>query len=132
MTKWFDTNYHYLVPEFTADTAFSLADERLFADVAEAQALGHPVKAVLLGLRLLYLGKEKVADCFTDLGVSPIDADQAARWVVEPGRPALTQIVERFGASVLLADGQLDRKALRGLIFQTQHSAIGLKPYCTR
>ncbi len=62
MTKWFDTNYHYLVPEFTADTAFSLADERLFADVAEAQALGHPVKAVLLGpLSFLYLGKEKTA-----------------------------------------------------------------------
>ena len=63
-------------------------------------------------------GKSAVADCFTDLGVSLIDADQAARWVVEPGRPALAQIVERFGASVLLADGQLDRKALRGLIFQ--------------
>lgn len=62
MTKWFDTNYHYLVPEFTADTAFSLADERLFADLAEAQALGHPVKAVLLGpLSFLYLGKEKSA-----------------------------------------------------------------------
>ena len=63
-------------------------------------------------------GKSAVADCFTDLGVNLIDADQAARWVVEPGRPALIQIVERFGASVLLADGQLDRKALRGLIFQ--------------
>jgi 5-methyltetrahydropteroyltriglutamate--homocysteine methyltransferase len=62
MTKWFDTNYHYLVPEFTADTAFSLADERLFADLAEAQALGHPVKAVLIGpLSFLYLGKEKSA-----------------------------------------------------------------------
>jgi 5-methyltetrahydropteroyltriglutamate--homocysteine methyltransferase len=62
MTKWFDTNYHYLVPEFTSETAFSLADERLFSEVAEAQALGHPVKAVLLGpLSFLWLGKEKAA-----------------------------------------------------------------------
>ena len=63
MTKWFDTNYHYLVPEFTAQTKFSLAGERLFAEVAEAQALGHPVKAVLLGpLSFLWLGKEKAED----------------------------------------------------------------------
>ncbi|MGP1684738.1 MAG: 5-methyltetrahydropteroyltriglutamate--homocysteine S-methyltransferase, partial [Giesbergeria sp.] len=62
MTKWFDTNYHYLVPEFSADTAFKLASSRLFDEVAQAQALGHPVKAVLLGpLSFLWLGKEKVA-----------------------------------------------------------------------
>jgi 5-methyltetrahydropteroyltriglutamate--homocysteine methyltransferase len=60
MTKWFDTNYHYLVPEFTPETAFSLACERLFEEVAEAQALGHAVKAALLGpLSFLWLGKEK-------------------------------------------------------------------------
>ena len=63
-------------------------------------------------------GKSAVAQCFTDLGVSLIDADHAARWVVEPGRPALVKIVERFGEGVLQADGQLDRAALRGLIFQ--------------
>ncbi len=63
MTKWFDTNYHYLVPEFHADTAFRLGSERLFGEVAEAQALGHAVKAVLVGpLTFLYLGKSKVAD----------------------------------------------------------------------
>lgn len=63
-------------------------------------------------------GKSAVAQCFTDLGVCLIDADHAARWVVEPGRPALAQIAERFGEGVLQADGQLDRAALRGLIFQ--------------
>ena len=62
-------------------------------------------------------GKSAVAQCFTDLGVSLIDADHAARWVVEPGRPALAQIVERFGERVLQADGQLDRAALRNRIF---------------
>ncbi len=62
MTKWFDTNYHYLVPEFTPETVFRLASGRLFGEVAEAQALGHPVKAVLLGpLTFLWLGKEKTA-----------------------------------------------------------------------
>lgn len=62
MTKWFDTNYHYLVPEFSAYTQFHLASERLFAEVAEAQALGHRAKAVLLGpLSFLWLGKSKAA-----------------------------------------------------------------------
>jgi len=62
MTKWFDTNYHYLVPEFSAATHFSVASERLFDEVAEAQAQGHRVKAVLLGpLSFLWLGKSKEA-----------------------------------------------------------------------
>ncbi|CUI06472.1 5-methyltetrahydropteroyltriglutamate--homocysteine methyltransferase [Janthinobacterium sp. CG23_2] len=60
MTKWFDTNYHYLVPEFGADTAFTLAGERLLAEVAEAQALGHRVKATLIGpLTFLWLGSAR-------------------------------------------------------------------------
>ena len=60
MSKWFDTNYHYLVPELSPQTQFSLAGERLLAEVAEAQALGHQVKAALIGpLTFLWLGKEK-------------------------------------------------------------------------
>ncbi|MDZ5632965.1 5-methyltetrahydropteroyltriglutamate--homocysteine S-methyltransferase [Janthinobacterium sp. GMG1] len=63
MTKWFDTNYHYLVPELSPQTRFSLAGERLLAEVAEAQALGHQVKAALIGpLTFLWLGKEKTPD----------------------------------------------------------------------
>ncbi|MGO4394569.1 5-methyltetrahydropteroyltriglutamate--homocysteine S-methyltransferase [Variovorax sp. M-6] len=68
MTKWFDTNYHYLVPEFSAHTRFGLSSVRLFDEVAQAQKLGHKVKAVLLGpLSFLWLGKEKQAgfDRFT-------------------------------------------------------------------
>ena len=58
MTKWFDTNYHYLVPEFDGTTRFSLQAERLLAEVAEAQALGYKVKPVLIGpLTFLWLGK---------------------------------------------------------------------------
>jgi len=63
-------------------------------------------------------GKSAAAQHFIDLGVHLVDADHAARWVVEPGRPALAQIAEHFGAEVLQPDGQLDRTALRKLIFQ--------------
>ncbi|MBB4864076.1 5-methyltetrahydropteroyltriglutamate--homocysteine methyltransferase [Pseudomonas nitritireducens] len=60
MTKWFDTNYHYLVPEFTADQQFELSWEQLFEEVDEAKALGHAVKPVVIGpLTYLWLGKTK-------------------------------------------------------------------------
>ncbi|AIZ34083.1 dephospho-CoA kinase [Pseudomonas parafulva] len=62
-------------------------------------------------------GKSAAAERFVELGVHLVDADQAARWVVEPGRPALASIVERFGARVLLEDGTLNRSALRERIF---------------
>ncbi len=62
MTKWFDTNYHYLVPEFINTTEFKLGSEWLFEEVAEAQALGINAKPVLIGpLTYLFLGKEKHA-----------------------------------------------------------------------
>ena len=61
MTKWFDTNYHYLVPEFTADQQFRLFSERIFGEFIEAKnALGRVPKPVLLGpVSYLLLGKEK-------------------------------------------------------------------------
>ncbi|MCH8622663.1 5-methyltetrahydropteroyltriglutamate--homocysteine S-methyltransferase [Undibacterium sp. TS12] len=60
MTKWFDTNYHYLVPEWTADTSFDGGVDWLFDELAEAAALGHTAKVTLVGpLSLLYLGKIK-------------------------------------------------------------------------
>ena len=63
-------------------------------------------------------GKSAVVEEFGRLGAHWGDADHAARWVVEPGRPALASIVERFGETVLAQDGSLDRAALRGLIFR--------------
>lgn len=60
MTKWFDTNYHYLVPEFDGATEFSLNAERLLAEVDEAIALPASPKVALLGpVSFLYLGKSK-------------------------------------------------------------------------
>ncbi|MCK6190558.1 MULTISPECIES: 5-methyltetrahydropteroyltriglutamate--homocysteine S-methyltransferase [unclassified Pseudomonas] len=63
MTKWFDTNYHYLVPEFSADQHFHLGWDQLFEEVQEARELGHTVKPVVIGpLTYLWLGKVKGAD----------------------------------------------------------------------
>jgi 5-methyltetrahydropteroyltriglutamate--homocysteine methyltransferase len=67
LTKWFDTNYHYLVPEFTQDQRFKLSWEQLFEEVDEARALGHKVKPVVIGpLTYLWLGKAK-GDSFDKL-----------------------------------------------------------------
>ena len=60
MTKWFDTNYHYLVPEWTPDLSFDGGVDWLFDDIAHAHKESHRAKVVLLGpLTLLYLGKIK-------------------------------------------------------------------------
>lgn len=64
MTKWFDTNYHYIVPELVPGQTFRIAREYLFEHVSEAQALGHQVKPVIPGpLTWLWLGK---GDAFAD------------------------------------------------------------------
>jgi dephospho-CoA kinase len=63
-------------------------------------------------------GKSTVTQRFSELGVPVIDADVASRSVVEPGKPGLAEVVRRFGTGVLDADGNLDRRALRALIFK--------------
>lgn len=69
MTKWFDTNYHYIVPEFTPGQSFRIARECLFEQVDEAQALGHKVKPVIPGpLTWLWLGKGDAYDGLADVG----------------------------------------------------------------
>jgi len=62
-------------------------------------------------------GKTLVGEMFAQLGAEIIDADQLARDVVEPGQPALGEIVERFGPDVLQADGRLDRAKLGSIVF---------------
>ncbi len=63
-------------------------------------------------------GKSTVARRFTELGVPVIDADAAARAVVAPGTPGLAAVSARFGPGVLADNGELDRRALRDLIFK--------------
>ncbi|WP_370980944.1 5-methyltetrahydropteroyltriglutamate--homocysteine S-methyltransferase [Agaribacterium sp. ZY112] len=68
MTKWFDTNYHYIVPEFSNETDFKLNSKKLIKQISEAQALGNSVKAVIIGpLSYLWLGKSKDASNKLDL-----------------------------------------------------------------
>jgi len=62
-------------------------------------------------------GKTQVSDYFSSLGVPVIDTDIISRQLVEPGQPALEKITENFGHQLLLDSGQLDRAALREIIF---------------
>jgi 5-methyltetrahydropteroyltriglutamate--homocysteine methyltransferase len=58
MTKWFDTNYHYIVPEFAANTEFRLNSDPLLAELREARELGVKAKPVVIGpVTYLWLGK---------------------------------------------------------------------------
>ncbi|EJL66173.1 5-methyltetrahydropteroyltriglutamate--homocysteine S-methyltransferase [Flavobacterium sp. CF136] len=60
MTKWFDTNYHYIVPEFTKNQKFALFSEKIITEFKEANDLGIATKPVLIGpISYLLLGKEK-------------------------------------------------------------------------
>jgi 5-methyltetrahydropteroyltriglutamate--homocysteine methyltransferase len=60
MTKWFDTNYHYIVPEFDVGTTFELDASRLIEQLAEAKAMGLAAKPVIIGpVTYLWLGKAK-------------------------------------------------------------------------
>lgn len=63
-------------------------------------------------------GKSEVARRFRALGVAVADADAAARAAVAPGSDGLAEVVAAFGATVLLADGTLDRAAMRRRVFE--------------
>ena len=62
-------------------------------------------------------GKTAVTDHLETLGTVVVDADKAARVVVEPGKPALHEIAAHFGSEILLDDGALNRAALREVVF---------------
>ncbi len=68
MTKWFDTNYHYLVPEFSPGQQFTLASSKVFDEYEQARALGIQTRPVLVGpLTFLLLGKSR------EDGFNPLD-----------------------------------------------------------
>ena len=62
-------------------------------------------------------GKTLVTDAFAAKGVVIADADEAARHIVEPGQPALAQIVAHFGEGIIDSSGRLDRPKLREIVF---------------
>lgn len=77
--------------------------------------MGAPVVGITGGIGS---GKTAATDHFAGLGITVVDADLAARVIMEPGQPALTAVAQRFGAELLLTDGKLDRGRLRELVFK--------------
>lgn len=87
MTKWFDTNYHYIVPEFDAQTSFALSGSKIFDEFEEALKLGIRTKPVLLGpVSYLLCGKVRGEDAAT---LRPLD-------LLEKLLPVYAQILERL------------------------------------
>ncbi|MCH8543026.1 MAG: 5-methyltetrahydropteroyltriglutamate--homocysteine S-methyltransferase [Alcanivorax sp.] len=88
MTKWFDTNYHYIVPELHPEQTFRIAREELFQQVTEAQQQGHQARPVIPGpLTWLYLGKGDAYDGAADAA----KLDLLARLI-----PVYRQVLQRF------------------------------------
>ena len=96
MTKWFDTNYHYIVPEFSADTRFQLCGDKVFKEFAEAQALGITLEAQVLDL-LRAAGVEQPARLVAPLLSAALDN------VLRYGDTALTGPVARGDAGTVAA-----------------------------
>ncbi len=70
-------------------------------------------------------GKSTAARRFEELGVPIVDADVIARNVVEPGKPALEEVIAAFGKKVVNSDGELDRIELRKIVFENiEHKAL--------
>jgi 5-methyltetrahydropteroyltriglutamate--homocysteine methyltransferase len=125
MTKWFDTNYHYIVPEFRGDTTFKVSTSKPFDEFAEALVIGIRTKPVLVGpLTYLYLGKA-VEDGFDRLSliesILPVYGEilarlaaQGAEWV-QLDEPVLTLDLDAEWQSAFLRAYQSLRAAVPGL-----------------
>ncbi|MBS9534721.1 5-methyltetrahydropteroyltriglutamate--homocysteine S-methyltransferase [Mycobacterium sp. M1] len=120
MTKWFDTNYHYIVPEIGPDTKFALNPAKVLAELKEAQGQGIPARPVIIGpVTFLLLSKavdgapapifrlDELVDVYADL-LGKL-ADAGAEWVqidepvlvtdISDAAPALAeQVYNRLGA----------------------------------
>ena len=72
-------------------------------------------------------GKSAVTRCFEQLGITVVDADMAARVIVEPGGAALAKIAEHFGGGIIMPDGTLDRAALRQHVFSDAAQRLWLE-----
>ncbi|BAN27790.1 5-methyltetrahydropteroyltriglutamate--homocysteine S-methyltransferase [Caballeronia insecticola] len=126
MTKWFDTNYHYIVPEFDANTQFSLDASRLIEQVGEARAQGLNAKPVIIGpVTYLWLGKAKddsdklallprilpvyaaLLDHFAALGVDWVQIDEPA---------LVTELDARWRDAFVTAYDALSARRVRVLV----------------
>ncbi|CAM2930208.1 5-methyltetrahydropteroyltriglutamate--homocysteine S-methyltransferase [Prescottella defluvii] len=115
MTKWFDTNYHYLVPEITAETTFTLDASKVLGEVDEALAQGIPARPVVIGpVTFLLLSKfdggspldrlDEIVPLYADLLARLADA--GVEWV-QIDEPAL--VADRTDAELTAAGAVYDR-----------------------
>jgi dephospho-CoA kinase len=72
-------------------------------------------------------GKSALTQRLETHGITVVDADLVARVVVEPGQPALAEIAQRFGDTILQADGGLNRPALRKIVFEDSQARVDLE-----
>ena len=77
-------------------------------------------------------GKTLVTDAFAAKGIVIADADEAARQIVEPGEPALAQIVAHFGNGIIDSTGRLDRPKLRAIVFDDVKARRQLESFTHR
>ena len=155
MTKWFDTNYHYLVPEIGPATRFTLNPAKVLSELKEALALGIPARPVIIGpVTFLLLSKgidgagapidrlEELVPVYSEL--LSLLAENGARWVqldepalvtdMSPDAPALAEAVYNALGSVSNRPGIFvatyfgDPGASLGGLARTPVDAIGVRP----
>jgi dephospho-CoA kinase len=91
------------------------------SDIEQLKNIRDRYKILLLGVTGgIASGKTTVSNMLKDLSAHTIDFDMLARYVVEPGKQALREIIAYFGEDVLLKDGHLDRKKLGGIVFKDE------------
>jgi len=144
MTKWFDTNYHYIVPEFTAATRFKLDASRLLGQIAEARKQGVTVKPVIIGpVSYLSIGKSKdESDCLTLLPeLLPVYtellealAEQHVEWVQIDEPLLVTELDSDWKKAFQTAYDQLGDSRVKlllttyfGQLAENRELAVGLK-----
>lgn len=77
-------------------------------------------------------GKSTAAGFIKEKGIPVLDADKIAREITEKGSPALSKLVSEFGEGILLADGNLDRRAMADRIFNDAHAREKLESIVTK
>ncbi|GAA3269794.1 5-methyltetrahydropteroyltriglutamate--homocysteine S-methyltransferase [Dactylosporangium vinaceum] len=108
MTKWFDTNYHYIVPEIGPKTRFRAVPDKMLGEVHEARTLGHETRPVLVGpVTFLHGHLERLDDLLdvygellrslADAGVEWVQLDEPVT-VVDGGAPAIRHAYRRLAA----------------------------------
>jgi 5-methyltetrahydropteroyltriglutamate--homocysteine methyltransferase len=133
MTKWFDTNYHYLVPEIGPETGFRLAREDLFRHVDEARSLGYRAKPVIPGpLTWLWLAKGDVDKLTLLARLVPVYqdilgrlADRGVDWVQIDEPVLVMDLPARWQRAFVRTYEQLARASAPSILLATYFGGLG-------